>query len=54
MPDRDLEPNNPLGPYYPSEVPSVPGSGRSWFAVLLVLVMVSSGLYAVVSFLLGL
>lgn len=36
MADREPEPNNPLGPYYPTELPDVPGDGRTWFALLLV------------------
>lgn len=30
-------PRNPLGPYYPSEVPDLPTPGRRWVAVLLFL-----------------
>ena len=32
--DRDRDPRNPLAPYYPAEVPDVPGEGRTWFALL--------------------
>jgi len=38
----DPEPDDPLSPYAPSEVPSVPSDGRRWFALLLVGVMVLS------------
>jgi len=38
----DPEPDDPLSPYAPSEVPSVPSDGRRWFALLLVCVMVLS------------
>lgn len=34
MADREPEPNNPLGPYSPAELPDVPGDGRTWFALL--------------------
>ncbi|MFB6360028.1 MAG: hypothetical protein ABEH59_01765 [Halobacteriales archaeon] len=39
MPDREPEPKNPLSPYFPSDVPLVPGSGRRWVALLLVAVI---------------
>ena len=35
MPGDDGPRKNPLSPYYPSEVPDVPGDGRTWFAVLI-------------------
>jgi len=35
MSDRDPKPKNPLSPYYPSDVPDVPGDGRTWVALLL-------------------
>jgi hypothetical protein len=44
MPDRDPEPNNPLSPYFPSEVPPLPGTGRRWVALLLVAVLLFSTL----------
>ncbi|SEA06321.1 hypothetical protein SAMN04488065_1648 [Haloplanus vescus] len=34
MSDRDPSSKNPLSPYYPSETPSLPGDGRTWFALL--------------------
>lgn len=34
MPEDDPTPNNPLGPYFPSEVPTVPGNERKWVALL--------------------
>lgn len=39
MADREPEPNNPLGPYFPAEVPDVPGDGRAWFAVLVAVLL---------------
>lgn len=39
MADREPKPRNPLGPYYPSEVPSVPGNARRWLALLLLAVI---------------
>ena len=52
MADREPGPNNPLGPYYPSELPGVPGNGRTWFALLvagLFLVWAISQLLALLS-----
>ncbi|RMB12885.1 hypothetical protein [Haloplanus aerogenes] len=46
MSDRDPEPKNPLSPYYPSEVPNVPGDGRTWFAVLAVFTLLLGAVYA--------
>ena len=37
MTTDDPDPNNPLAPYYPSEVPSLPTPGRRWVAILLFL-----------------
>ena len=31
---------NPLGPYYPSEVPRIPGEGRRWLGLLVALAFV--------------
>lgn len=36
--------NNPLSPYYPSEVPTVPGNTPRWFVLLVVLVLLLSTL----------
>lgn len=52
MVDGDPEPNDPLSPYYPSEVPSVPANGRRWFAILLAIVLVLGSLYGLLSMLL--
>lgn len=41
--------NNPLSPYYPSETPSLSGNGRTWFAVLMVVMFLLSAVYTVVS-----
>lgn len=48
MTDGDPRPNNPLSPYYPSDVPDVPGNGRTWFALLIVLVFFLGAVYQVV------
>jgi hypothetical protein len=53
MPDREPEPNNPLSPYYPSEVPDVPGSGRRWVAILLAATLLSGAAYGVLTLLLS-
>ncbi|MFB6161019.1 MAG: hypothetical protein ABEJ61_07560 [Haloferacaceae archaeon] len=50
--DTDPTPRNPLAPYYPSEVPGVPGEGRGWFAVLLAAMLLAGAVYAAVSVLL--
>jgi hypothetical protein len=52
MTDRDLDPKNPLSPYYPSEVPDVPGNGRTWIALLLSALLLLGAVYAMVSVLL--
>ncbi|MEE6209068.1 hypothetical protein U3A55_02700 [Salarchaeum sp. III] len=39
---------NPLSPYYPSEVPSVRGHGRRWFAVLVALLLLGTTFLALV------
>jgi len=44
--DRKPDPNNPLSPYYPSDIPDVPGSGRKWFAVLLSAMLLLGAVYA--------
>ncbi len=44
MTERDPEPNNPLSPYFPSEVPPLAGSGRRWVALLLMAVLLFSTL----------
>jgi len=46
MTDREPDPKNPLSPYYPSEVPDVPGDGRTWFAVLLSAMLLLGAVYA--------
>lgn len=43
----DPDERNPLAPYYPSEVPVVPGGGRRWPAIALLLVF-ALGLLALV------
>jgi len=52
VPGSDPEPEDPLSPYAPAEVPSVPSDGRRWFALLVVGVMVLSTVAWAVSLLL--
>ena len=49
MVDSDPDSKNPLSPYYPSEVPDVPGSGRRWFAILLALIILLGMIYSALS-----
>lgn len=49
MGDGGPEPRNPLAPYYPSEVPDVPGNGRRWVAVLLSLAVLLGAAYGVLA-----
>lgn len=49
MDDTDPESNNPLSPYYPSEVPDVPSDGRTWFAILLTVILLFGTVYGFVS-----
>jgi hypothetical protein len=51
MADSDPEPKNPLSPYYPSEVPSIPGNGRRWFAIFLALVLLGGAAFQLLSLL---
>ena len=37
MDNSDPNQNNPLSPYYPSDMPSIRGNGRKWFAILITL-----------------
>lgn len=50
MPEGNPEPKNPLSPYYPSEVPSLSGNGRRWFALLLVAIILFSAGFSFFSF----
>lgn len=45
MTDRKPESNNPLSPYYPSDIPDIPGSGRKWFAILLSLMLLLGAVF---------
>lgn len=47
MKGSDPKPKNPLSPYYPAEIPPIPGSGRTWFAILLSMLLVSGAVGAV-------
>jgi len=50
MPESNPEPKNPLSPYYPSEVPSLSGNGRRWFALLLVALILLTAGFSFLSF----
>ena len=52
MPRDDEEPNNPLSPYYPSEVPDVPANGRTWFALFLAAMLLLGAVYGFVAMIL--
>jgi hypothetical protein len=49
MTDDTPDPNEPLSPYYPSEVPDVPGNGRKWVALLVSLLILGAASYGVLS-----
>jgi hypothetical protein len=49
MIDRDPEPKNPLSPYYPAEIPDLPGNGRAWVAILLSAMFLFGAVYAALS-----
>ena len=48
MDDDNSGRGNPLSPYYLSAVPAVPGNTPKWFAILVLLWILLSGLPAVV------
>lgn len=50
MADRDPE-SSALAPFYPSEIPSVPGNGRKWFAVLMTLMLLTGVLFSTLALL---
>lgn len=50
----DPEPNDPLSPYYPSELPDLSGNGRKWVAVLLASLFLASTCYGVLALFLSL
>ena len=49
MDDGDPDPRNPLSPYYPSDVPTIPGGGRRWFAILWALLILLGAAYSALS-----
>ncbi|WP_248895673.1 hypothetical protein [Haloplanus halobius] len=51
MTDDDPSPKNPLAPYSPSDTPDVPGTGRTWFALLLAAMLLLGAAYGVLSLL---
>ncbi|MFC3477611.1 hypothetical protein [Halobacterium litoreum] len=52
--DGEPDPDDPLSALSPSNTPSIPGSGRKWFAILVSLLLLSGGLYAFAMLLLSL
>lgn len=58
MPDRDPGPKSDeqtvLSPYFPAESPSIPGSGRTWFAILSTMILLLGAVYGLLALLLGL
>lgn len=54
MSDDRPRPNNPLSPYYPSQVPDIPGSGRKWFAILLAMLLLAGAAFQLISVLFSL
>lgn len=51
MTEDGPRPNDPLGPYYPSEIPSLRGHGRRWIAIILVIVLLGGSLLGTVAML---
>lgn len=49
MTDNDPERNNPLSPYYPSQVPTLRGNGRKWFVALILVLWLSTTVWSVIS-----
>jgi hypothetical protein len=49
MSDRDPDTGNPLAPYYPSEVPALPGNGRAWVALALSAMLLLGAAWGVLS-----
>lgn len=49
MSEDGPRPNNPLSPYYPSEIPSLRGNGRRWVAILLVIVLLGGSLLGTIA-----
>ena len=47
MSDAKPDGNEPLSPYYPSDIPDLSGNGRKWVALLLTAMIVGGGLYGV-------
>ncbi|MFB6301176.1 MAG: hypothetical protein ABEH65_13055 [Halobacteriales archaeon] len=50
MTDQRPKPNNPLSPYFPSETPNIPGNGRTWFAILMAVMLLSGAVYSALSY----
>lgn len=48
-PDR----NDPLSPYFPDQVPSIPSAGRRWVALLLLVLVFSGFFFSLLFWLLG-
>lgn len=58
MPERGPDPKSDektvLSPYFPAESPSIPGSGRTWFAILFTVLLLLGAVYGALALLLGL
>lgn len=52
--DSTVDENTVISPFYPSETPSIPGSGRTWFAILVTVLLLLGAVFGALDFLLGL
>lgn len=50
MSDGGPDRRNPLGPYFPAEVPDIPGRGRRWVAILLVVMLLFGAVFWVIAY----
>lgn len=49
---EEVRPNNPLGPYFPSDAPAFSGNGRKWFAIFAAFLLLQGVIAAVLALLL--
>jgi hypothetical protein len=49
---EEVRPNNPLGPYFPSDPPTISGNGRRWFAIFAAFLLLQGVIAAVLALLL--
>lgn len=54
MSNNGPKPNNPLSPYYPSEVPSLSGNARLWFVLLIVAMLLVTAGFSALTFIFSL